>query len=190
MKVLSVGGGMDRSVPRGYRDWTVEILDIDPAVSPDVLCDAKAMGTLRGATHDAIYCSHMLEHCFRHDVPAVLAGFRHVLKPDGFAQLEVPDVGALIRLVAGNGMDLDATWYHTAAGAPISYHDVLFGWGAMVERGNLYFCHKTAFTEASLARALRRAEFPHVFTASDGANLHAFAFKRKPTAARRSALGI
>jgi predicted SAM-dependent methyltransferase len=44
-----------------------------------------------------VYCSHNLEHYYHHEVPRVLAGSLHVLKPHGFAEIRVPDVEAVCR---------------------------------------------------------------------------------------------
>lgn len=63
-------------------------------VLPDVVCDARQLSQLPRATYDAVYCSHNLEHYYRHDVPKVLAGFSHVLKVGGFVHIIVPDMGA------------------------------------------------------------------------------------------------
>jgi hypothetical protein len=91
---------------------------------------------------------------------------------------------------AVQGRDIDETWYRAPSGA-ISFHDVIYGWGKQVANGNLYYCHKTGFTEKSLGKALRAAGFASVMIASDeGGNLHAFAFKTKPRPARLAQLGI
>ncbi len=83
-KVLNVGGN-NRAIPLPsiYEEWVQLLLDIDPKGQPDVLCDARAMTDLPASTYDSVYCSHNLEHYHRHEVPKVLAGFRHVLKADG-----------------------------------------------------------------------------------------------------------
>ncbi len=73
---------------------------------------------------------------------------------------------------------------------PISFHDVIYGWGKMVANGNLHYCHKTGFTEQSLTKALHEAKFKPVMTASDGMNLHAYAFKEKPAKVLLQRLGL
>ncbi len=54
--------------------------------------------------YDAVYCSHNLEHYYRHDVPGVLKGFHHVLKDYGFADISVPDIDALMKTVVQNAI--------------------------------------------------------------------------------------
>ncbi|MDD1616033.1 MAG: type 11 methyltransferase [Methylococcaceae bacterium NSP1-2] len=84
-KVLNVGGNSKLiPLPPEYEGWDHVLLDIDPKVYPDVLCDARELMGLAGAQYDSVYCSHNLEHYYHHDVKKVLAGFSHVLKADGF----------------------------------------------------------------------------------------------------------
>jgi ubiquinone/menaquinone biosynthesis C-methylase UbiE len=183
MKVLNVGGGPSRELPSMYEGWRQELLDIDPAVKPDIVCDAKSMHTLPAGKYDAVFCSHTLEHFHKHEVPSVLAGFLHVLKPTGFAHIAVPDMEALFKTIAENGKDINSVWY-TSPGGPISFHDVIYGWGRQIETGNLHYCHKTGFTKQALSRALARAGFKKVLTASDDCNLYAYAFRREPSKTR------
>lgn len=180
-RVLNVGGGGSRDLPTIYRGWEQVLLDIDPAVNPDVVCDAKQMHTLPRAKYDSVYCSHTLEHFYRHEVPAVLSGFVHVLKPTGFAHIAVPDMNAVFQALVKGNQDIGDTFYHAGPNA-ISFHDVIYGWGKMLTAGNLFFAHKCGFTAKTLSKALRQARFTKALTAPDGfGNLHAFAFKTKPS---------
>lgn len=190
MRVLNVGSGGSRTVPDTYKGWDQDTLDIDAAVNPDIVCDAKRLTTLRASQYDAVFCSHNLEHFYKHEVPGVLQGFLHVLKPDGFANIAVPDMNVLFKTITETNKDIDDTWYH-CGGGPISFHDVIYGWGKQVASGNVYYSHKTGFTEKALGKTLRAAGFKSVMTATDSAgNLHAFAFKSKPRPATLRKLGI
>lgn len=188
MRLLNVGSAGSRDVPPVYFGWEQDTLDIDPNVNPDIVCDARQMRTLPPAKYDGIYCSHTLEHFFKHEVPTVLSGFLHALKPSGFAQIAVPNMTALFAAVASR--DIDETWY-VSPGGPISFHDVIYGWGRQVAQGNQFYCHKTGFTEQSLTKACTKAGFRTTMTAADEAgNLHAFAFKRKPSRGTLQRLGL
>ena len=190
-RILNVGGGPGRDLPNHFKGWTQDLLDIDPSVKPEIVCDAKKMHVLKPSIYGAVYCSHTLEHFYQHEVPAVLAGFLHVLKPDGFTQIVVPDLQELMERVVKDCREIDETWY-MSSGGPISFHDLLYGWGKAMAQGNLYYAHKTGFTEKTLTKALSRAGFHHVMTARDSGNLHAFAFKgkEKPSALRLRTLGV
>ena len=87
MRVLNVGGGKGRTLPPHFDGWDQTLLDIDPDTEPDILSDAREMVNLPPSVYDAIYCSHCLEHFYKHDVPRVLKGFLHVLNDEGRAEL-------------------------------------------------------------------------------------------------------
>ena len=127
-----------------------------------------------------IYCSHNLEHYYRHDVARVLAGFVHVLKPDGWADIRVPDLPELMRRVTEESIELDATLYESPAG-PISVLDVIYGFGTEIERsGQDFFAHKTGFSAELLTRTLRRAGFTTIYTTRGNLEIKALAFRSKP----------
>jgi len=181
-RVLNVGGNSKSiPLPPQYKGWEHVLLDIDPKVSPDVDCDARNLTGLRASEYDAVYCSHNLEHYYRHDVPRVLAGFRHVLKADGFVHILVPDMGALMRIVVEKGLDIEDFLYQAAAG-PITVRDVIYGYGVEIERsGDDFFAHKTGFTEKSLFLMLQAAGFPWVFTTVGNLEIQSIAFNASPT---------
>ena len=122
--VLNVGGNSKLiAIPPHFGGWRHDLLDIDPAGKPDLLCDARELDTLPGAQYDAIYCSHNLEHYLHHDARRVLKGFLSILKEHGFADIRVPDIGQVIRHCAANNTDLDDVLYESPAG-PIMVRDV------------------------------------------------------------------
>jgi len=187
--VLNVGGGASRYLPSQYDGWSQDLLDIDPQVKPDIVCDAKQLRKLT-KKYDAVFCSHNLEHFYKHEVPVVLEGFTHVLNDNGFAQVSVPNLGWLMEHFVKSGLDIDDAVYECAPGQPISYHDMLYGWGKMMRGGNAFYAHKCGFTEKSLGKALSRAGFKKVMVAEDSMNLIAYAFKSAPTKAQTRQLGL
>lgn len=190
-KVLNVGGNSKGiALPEIYSGWTQVWLDIDPAVNPDVLCDARELLSLPANTYDAIYCSHNLEHYYRHDVKKVLVGFLHVLKKDGFVHLRVPDMAAVMRAFVENNMDINDALYESPVG-PITVQDVMYGYGKEIEQsGNDFFAHKTGFTEKSLIATLIDANFYQVFSGTSDLEVIAFAFKDEPSPAELAAIGL
>lgn len=180
-KVLNVGGNNRATpLPPQYAGWEQVLLDIDPRGNPDVVCDARELSSLPASTYDSVYCSHNLEHYFRHDVVKVLAGFVHVLKIDGFALIRVPDLAELMRTVVERNLDIDDFLYQSPAG-PITVGDVIYGYGVEIERsGNDFYAHKTGFTQKSLMSILRTAGFPWVFVGSGKLEVTAVAFLNKP----------
>jgi len=186
-RVLNVGGNSKAiPLPPQYAGFEQLLLDIDPKVVPDILCDARKLSTLASGQFDAVYCSHNLEHYYRHDVPKVLAGFLHVLRDGGFADIRVPDIKAAFRASLERGLELEDVLYESDAG-PITALDMIYGYGAEIERsGQDFFAHKTGFTEKSLLAALHRAGFTEVFSLASGFELGALAFKGRPDQATRA----
>jgi hypothetical protein len=190
-KVLNVGGNSKKiKLPPHFDGYEHLLLDIDPRGAPDIVCDARQLASLEPRQFDAIYCSHNLEHYYQHDVQKVLAGFLHVLKPEGFAQIRVPDIQAVMRTAVEKGLDIDDVLYVSPAG-PIRVVDVLYGYAVEIERsGQDFFAHKTGFTQKSLIAALRRAGFTTVYSGAGGLEVVAWAFKATPDPALRQALKL
>ena len=184
MKLLNVGGN-DKNIrlPHEYEEFDQLLLDIDPAVNPDVLCDARQMRSKLSADQfDVVYCSHNLEHYYEHDVMKVLQSFWHVLKDGGMLNLRVPDIGAVMRSVADKNLDIDDVLYQSPAG-PIRVLDVLYGWSEQIERSGVdFFAHKTGFTVKSLTVKVQRAGFVDVYMATANLEILVWAFKNRARA--------
>jgi SAM-dependent methyltransferase len=190
-KVLNVGGNSKAiALPPQYAEFEHLLLDIDPAGAPDILCDARNLADLEAGQFDAIYCSHNLEHYYRHDVQKVLAGFQHVLKDGGFAQIRVPDIQEVMRITLEKGLDIDDVLYQSPMG-PIMVLDVLYGHTGQVERsGQDFFAHKTGFTHKSLIAALTRARFAKIYSGTGNLEINAIAFKGEPDQATRALFNL
>ena len=192
-RVLNVGGGSKRiPIPAHFSAWEHVLLDIDPTGDADVVCDARELTTLAAAQFDAVYCSHNLEHYYRHDAARVLQGFLHVLKADGFAHIRVPDIKAVMQRVVGTGMDVEDVLYDSPDG-PIRVSDVLYGYGKQIEQtGNDFYAHKNGFTANSLTAAMKTAGFPIVYISErpDLYEVIALAFRAPPSEANRALLGL
>lgn len=190
-RVLNVGGNSKAiPLPPQYAEFEHLLLDIDPKGQPDILCDARNLLSLEAAQFDAVYCSHNLEHYHRHEVPAVLRGFLHLLKDGGFAHIRVPDVHEVMRLTIERGLDVEDALYQSAIG-PITVLDVLYGYGVEIERsGHDFFAHKTGFTQKSLQKAMLLAGFALVYTGVGNFEVNAWAFKGSPDPAARALFNL
>jgi len=189
--VLSVGGSSrEVPLPREYDGWRIVVLDIDATRGPDIVCDARELTRIEAAQYDAVYCSHNLEHYFEHEVPCVLGGFLHVLKPAGFVHIRVPDMGALVRTVAEQNLDIDDVLYGSPAG-PIRVKDVIYGYAVEIARsGSDFFAHKTGFTRKSLKTTLRDCGFPYTFVRGAELEIVALGFAEKPDAYATALFGL
>ena len=190
-KVLNVGGHSKKiALPPHYAGWEHVLLDIDPKGNPDVVCDARELSSLARGTYDSVYCSHNLEHYYRHDAMKVLAGFAHVLKRDGFVHIRVPDLAEVMRTVGDKNLDIDDILYQSRDG-PITVRDVIYGHGLQIERsGNEFYAHKNGFTKKSLVAILQLAGFPLVFARDGDLEVLALAFLEKPSAYATELLGL
>jgi len=180
-KVLNVGGNnKEIPLPHEYAEFEHLLLDIDPRGLPDIVCDARELSTLEAEQFEAVYCSHNLEHYYRHDVSRVLSGFLHVLKEGGFVHLRVPDMEEVMRMSVEQKLDIDDTLYQSAAG-PIMVLDVMYGYGVEIEQsGQDFYAHKTGFTKKSLETALRKAGFSTIYSGTGNIEVFAIAFKGVP----------
>ena len=160
MRFLHVGCGPQRKDGAGpglrSDEWTEVRFDIDPGVSPDIIGSMTDMSAVESESMDAIFSSHNIEHLYAHDVPIALGEFRRVLKPDGFAVITCPDLLEVCSLVAkGNLLE---TAYISASG-PITPFDILYGYRAPMELGNLYMAHRCGFTLPVLFNTLKDTGF-------------------------------
>jgi ubiquinone/menaquinone biosynthesis C-methylase UbiE len=176
MKVLNVGGGSSRAISEIFNGWEQDVLDVDPAVKPDICLDAREMKTLPPGTYDAVYCSHTLEHFYRHEILAILEGFVHVLKEDGFVEAAVPNMQVLFSSIMQGSLDIEDVWYRSPSG-PIMFHDVIYGFSKPMEQGNLFYAHKCGFSAESLCRCMARAGFRHIQIVEQSLNLVVRAYR-------------
>ena len=177
-KVLNIGGGNKAiPLPSQYQEFEQILFDIDPKGFPDIVGDARNLFVLDGGQFDAVYCSHNLEHYYRHDVQKVLSGFLHVLKNGGFAHIRVPDIYAVMRIMLEKNLDIDDILYQSPAG-PIMVLDVLYGYSVEIERsGQDFYAHKTGFTPQSLYKILQKIGFSKIHITVGNLEINAIAIK-------------
>ena len=158
-------------------EWREIRLDIDPDVTPDIVCDILDMAVVATASVDAVWSSHNIEHLFEHQVPIALGEFHRVLKPRGFALITLPDLQAVGRYIAEGR--LEDVLYESPAG-PICPLDIVYGHRASIARGHHFMAHKTGFTAKTLGEKMVRAGFDPVRVKHSGLNLWAIGSKPVP----------
>jgi SAM-dependent methyltransferase len=176
-QVLNAGSGprTARQLHPGFKGpgWREVRVDIDPSAEPDVVGSITEMGeAFADGSFEAVWCSHVLEHLFTHQVAAALAEFRRVLRPDGFALISSPDIEAVAALIVKHGLDHVA--YVSLAG-PITALDILYGHSASIARGRTSMAHHTGFSSGSLGRRLIEAGFSSVLVKQENFDLWALA---------------
>ena len=191
-KFLNVGGNRkDISVPSFFDGWDHILLDIDPAGNPDIVCDALELQTLEPGRFHAVYCSHNLEHYYHHELSQVLQGFRHVLKPTGFALISVPDMESVMRTVVEKGLDLDDVLYEDGLRGWYSGQGRLLWLGTSdgVERPELLRSQDRVYPE--IVESHSQVEWFQIFWVQrNHFNLTVVAFLRKPAKWARDLMGL
>lgn len=191
--VLNVGGNSKAiPIPKYFDGWKHDLLDIDPSTGADLICDGRNLTSLEPNIYDSVYCSHNLEHYHPHEVYDVLKGFLHVLKSDGFVDIRVPDIIAVIKHVVEYDLELEDVLYQSSAG-PIMAHDVIYGLGKEIERsGNSFFAHKRGFSPLSLQNDILTSGFKYavIYESPKSFEIKAYAFPNKPSKELKEILNI
>ena len=192
-RLLNVGGGSKQiPIPPYYKGYEHHLLDIDASLRPEVLMDARTLDNLEADCYDAVYCSHNLEHYYAHEVPMVLAGFSHIIKPDGFVDIRVPDLEGVIKHMVENKVGLDGDLYKAQNGRMIRPIDIFYGESFTIASScREYMSHKTGFSRATLVKALNKAGFMHTALPKRGLfEICIIGFLNNPSDALKAQLGL
>lgn len=108
------------------------------------------------ASFDAAWSSHSIEHLYAHEVVPALREIRRILRPDGFAVINCPDLMAIAQLLLAS--DAEAVAYQSNAG-PIRVLDMIYGHARSIAAGRIAMAHKTGFTIERLGRVATDAGF-------------------------------
>jgi SAM-dependent methyltransferase len=156
--LLNVGSGPPGGgqAPAMFAPWRQVRVDVDPAAQPDIVADVTNLAPVGAGTVDAVWTAHCIEHLYEHDVAAALGEIGRVLKDDGFACIVVPDLQRIAALIAEDRMH--ETLYIAPAG-PITPHDIVFGFGPAIARGQLAMAHRCGFTPSAMMRHVSAAGF-------------------------------
>ncbi len=122
---------------------------MDPDTRPDIVASMTDMGDI--GEFDAIWCCHSLEHLAPHDVKIALSEFLRVLRPGGYAVIQVPDLE-----------DVKPTrevLFDSPAG-PVTGHDLFYGYAPYV-RETPFMMHRSGFMQETMLESLTAAGFSH-----------------------------
>ena len=182
-RLLHVGCGSKRKAQTtsafNTPAWDELRLDIDPAVSPDIIGTMTDMSGVDDGSVDAIFSSHNVEHLYPHEVPIAFGEFKRVLSDEGFVVITCPDLQEIAALIAADKL-LDVA-YQSPAG-PITPLDVVYGHRGSTASGNHFMAHRCGFTQRVLAGSLAHSGFASVASARRTApffDLWALATKRE-----------
>lgn len=158
--VINAGAGHADSPASSYfAGWRQIRIDVDPATAPDVLASITDLSAVADGSVDAVWAAHCLEHLYAHEVPAALREFRRVLAPEGFACIIVPDLQAIADWIGTDRMH--QTIYQSQSG-PVTPHDMLYGFGPALARGEAAMAHRCGFTPTLFLERLNAAGFAEI----------------------------
>ncbi len=153
------GTADDSRLPAFFHQWRQIRVDVDPHLKPDVVAHIADLSAIPDGTADAVWSAHCMEHLFAHEVPMALAEFRRVLSETGFACIIVPDLQVIAQWIATDR--LHETIYQSADG-PVTAHDMMWGFGMAIARGNTAMAHRCGFTPTVFLQCLREAGFAEI----------------------------
>jgi SAM-dependent methyltransferase len=159
--VLNAGAGESdlAQLPRYFNGWRQIRVDVNPALSPDLVASVTDLSAIADGSIDAIWSAHCVEHLFAHEVPLALKEFKRILNDTGFACIIVPDLQSIAEYLADD--KLHETVYESSAG-PITAHDMLWGFGPAIEGGASAMAHRCGFTPTLFLERLKAAEFGEI----------------------------
>lgn len=185
-RILNAGAGT--TVPKRILPlltlpgWEQVRLDADDSTNPDVVGSVTQVGQLFSPqSFDIIWCSHLMEHLYAHEVYPTFMQFRQILKPDGFALIMCPDLEAVAKVILEHGLAHVA--YVSAAG-PIRPLDMIYGHSTAIEQGKHHMAHRTGFTTERLGNLLLTAGFPTVSVRSENFEICALALMEQADSSR------
>lgn len=144
MRSILIAGCGDEGPQWRDQGWNVVRLDIDPRTSPDIVGSMTALGDI--GPFDAVSCNNALEHLYPHEVDRALREFHRVLKPGGWAIIQVPDL-----------QDVKATEDLIPEIGMCGLH-LIYGDPALIEEFP-YMAHHCGFTAETLTRSMEMAGF-------------------------------
>ena len=159
--LVNLGSGAKGStwLPAMFGDWRELRVDINAAAAPDILADITDLSAIESGSVDAVWSAHCLEHLYLHEVGKAVGEAFRILAEDGFFCMIVPDLQAIAEFLATDR--LHDVVYQSPAG-PITAHDMIYGYGASLARGNEAMAHRCGFTPTLLMQKLQEAPFAEI----------------------------
>lgn len=152
LNVLNVGCGRTalKHQSNAFNDWNeirVDSYGNDTAHIKSSIVDLKE---IESESVDAVWASHVVEHCYWHQLPSVFGNMMRVINKDGFVVVRVPDLGYIADKIKEGLLE---PLYDSSAG-PVSPIDMLYGHRPQIDDDHEGMAHKTGFTEKSMGQIL------------------------------------
>ena len=159
--VVNVGCGPKGGarLPGFFAGWREVRVDVDPAVTPDILAHLTDLSAIESGSVDAVWASHCIEHLYLHEVGRAINEVYRILTDTGIFCVLVPDFQAIGEFIATDRVH--EVVYEAPVGA-VTAHDIVFGYTPFLERGRLSMAHKCGFTPTLLGKKLQEAPFAEI----------------------------
>jgi SAM-dependent methyltransferase len=126
-------------------------VDIDEAISPDVVADLLDLTNIPSDIADKVFIHHCLEHVDPYSVKQCIKQMHRILKPAGELIIVVPDLKVTARHILEG--TLNDTLYSSPAG-DITSHDMIYGFSKFIAKDNDFMRHRTGFTKETMTKVL------------------------------------
>lgn len=170
-------------LPAMFKSWEQLRVDVDPAVKPDIVASITDLSDIPSGSADAFWSAHCIEHLYAHHIAQALSEFHRILADGGFGCIIVPDLQAIASYIADD--KLHEVIYTSAAG-PVTAHDMVYGFGAAIARGQPHMAHRCGFTPSLMLQRLRELPFGEIILRRRSSALELAAVVRKSSVASTS----
>lgn len=176
-KILNIGCG---TVPlkeqsNYFNEWIEIRADTVENKTTDLTTSLLTLEGIPSQSMDCVWASHVIEHCYWHELPSVFNNILRVLKDDGFAIVRVPDLGSIANLIPSNLLD---TLYE-AGDISVTPLDMIYGSRLHIQHQGKQMAHKIGFTKSSLEQMLNALNIKSMIK-NGNHELIAFIFKDEP----------
>ncbi len=148
---LGCGRDVNQKLPMPWLNVDVE------GVAADMLCDIRHLPQEWTEAFEEIGASHVLEHFFLEEMPAVLSEWHRVLAPKGKVRIIVPDLEVITSALL-NGMDSKGR-KSTSVTDTTAVLAQIYGVGYETAKTQSFWRHRFLFDEGLLKELLVRNGF-------------------------------
>jgi glycosyltransferase involved in cell wall biosynthesis len=175
--VLNVGCGQTRldAQSKFFVDWDEIRVDAYDNPTADIITSIVELEKIPNESVDCVWASHVVEHNYWHQLPALFNNMLRVLKEDGFAVVRVPDLGSIADKIEDGLLEIE---YNSSAG-PVSVIDMIYGHRGFVESWGEGMSHKIGFTKKSMEQVLGMLNIKS-YVKNGGGEVVAMIFKTEP----------
>lgn len=89
-RVLDLGSGPRKAWPHFVNVDNCKLSGGQPMNGVDIVLDCKKLNLFADDSWDSVYSSHLLEHFEKSEIPAILAEWSRIIRPNGYLILYVP----------------------------------------------------------------------------------------------------